>query len=88
MKAADVVVPLTAPRVDIGDELVCVGLGDPVQDSVAMTYEALFAVLTREQGYAKDDAYALMSAAAHTELGGPTGHRTRTRRTPAAASGP
>ncbi|SNC63473.1 Acetamidase/formamidase [Kytococcus aerolatus] len=73
VKAADVVVPLTAARVDTGNELVCVGLGDPVQDSVIQAYEALFAVLTQEHGYSKDDAYALMSAVAHTELGGPTG---------------
>ena len=73
IKAADAVTPLRAPRIDTGDELICVGLGDPVQDSVAMAYESLFAVLTEEHGYSKDDAYALMSAVAHTELGGPTG---------------
>lgn len=73
VKATDVVTPLRAPLIDTGDELICVGLGDPVQDSVAMAYESLFAVLTDEHGYTKDDAYALMSAVAHTELGGPTG---------------
>jgi amidase len=49
-----------------------VGLGDPVQDSVVMAYESMFALLTRH-GYTPEDAYVVMSAAAHTELGGPTG---------------
>lgn len=73
VKATDVATPLRAPRIDTGDELLCVGLGDPVQDSIAMAYESLFAVLTQEYGYSPGDAYALMSAVAHTELGGPTG---------------
>lgn len=64
---------LRAPRVDTGDELVCVGLGDPVQDSIDRAYEDLFAVLTQEHGYSPGDAYTVMSAVAHTELGGPTG---------------
>jgi amidase len=64
---------LRAPRVDTGDELVCVGLGDPVQVSIDNAYEDLFAVLTEEHGYSRHDAYTVMSAVAHTELGGPTG---------------
>ncbi|RKT76899.1 amidase [Terracoccus luteus] len=64
---------LRAPRVDTGDELVCVGLGDPVQDSIDRAYEDLFAALTDEHGYSRHDAYTVMSAVAHTELGGPTG---------------
>ncbi|GAA2747793.1 acetamidase/formamidase family protein [Terrabacter aerolatus] len=64
---------LRAPRIDTGDELVCVGLGDPVQDSIDRAYEDLFAVLTEEHGYGAHDAYTVMSALAHTELGGPTG---------------
>lgn len=64
---------LRAPRVRTGAELVCVGLGDPVHDSVAMAYEQLFDALTTDHGYSPEDAYVLMSAEAHTELGGPTG---------------
>ena len=67
---------LRAPRVHTGAELVCVGLGDPVQDSVVMAYEQLFDVLTTDHGYSAEDAYVLMSAEAHTELGGPTGSET------------
>lgn len=67
---------LRAPRIDTGDELVCVGLGDPVQDSIDRAYEDLFAVLTEQHGYSKGDAYTVMSALAHTELGGPTGSET------------
>lgn len=64
---------LRAPRVDTGTELVCVGLGSPVQDSVIMAYEQLFDALTTDHGYSPEDAYVVMSALAHTELGGPTG---------------
>lgn len=64
---------LRAPWVDTGEELVCVGLGDPVQDSIINAYEDLFARLTQHEGLSKEDAYVVMSAAAHTELGGPTG---------------
>lgn len=64
---------LDAPHVDTGTEYVCVGLGNPVQDSIQMAYESLFSVLTNEHGWSKEDAYVVMSAMAHTELGGPTG---------------
>jgi amidase len=64
---------LAAPQLDTGDEYLCVGLGDPLQDSVVMAYEAMFAVLTGRYGFTPEDAYVVMSAAAHTELGGPTG---------------
>lgn len=64
---------LRAPRVDTGDELVCVGLGDPVQDSIINAYEDLFEIMTGEYPFSREDAYTIMSAVAHTELGGPTG---------------
>lgn len=64
---------LRAPRVDTGEEIVCVGLGDPVQDSIDMAYTALFSVMVDEHGFSAQDAYTVMSALAHTELGGPTG---------------
>lgn len=64
---------LRAPRIDTGDEIVCVGLGDPVQESIVRAYEDLFAVLTEQHGFLPGDAYTVMSALAHTELGGPTG---------------
>lgn len=66
---------LRAPRVETPDELVCVGLGAPVQDSVIMAYGQLFDVLTTDHGFSPEDAYVVMSAVAHTELGGPTGSR-------------
>lgn len=66
---------LRSPRVDTGDEWVTVGLGDPVQDSIDMAYEAMFDLLVDEHGFGRDDAYVVMSALAHTELGGPTGSR-------------
>lgn len=66
---------LRAPWVDTGDEIVCVGFGDPVQDSIVNAYEDLFARLTRHEGLSQQDAYVVMSAVAHTELGGPTGSK-------------
>ncbi|MGG5260247.1 acetamidase/formamidase family protein [Phycicoccus avicenniae] len=68
-------VDLRAPQVDTGDEWVCVGLGDPVQDSIVMAYESLHAVML-EHGWSRDDAYVVLSALGHTELGGPTGSVT------------
>lgn len=64
---------LRAPRVETAEEIICVGLGDPVQESVVMAYESLFAVLTQDYGYSAADAYVTLSAVGHTELGGPTG---------------
>ena len=66
---------LRAPQVDTGAEWVCVGLGDPVQDSIQMAYETMFDLLVQDHGYDPGDAYVVMSALAHTELGGPTGSR-------------
>lgn len=60
------------PWLETDDEVVFVGLGDPVQDSVQAAYEALFGHLVAH-GWEPMDAYVAMSAIAHTELGGPTG---------------
>ncbi len=66
---------IRAPQLDTGDDYVCVGLGDPVQDSIAMAYESLFSVLVDDHGWDPGDAYVTMSALADTELGGPTGSK-------------
>jgi amidase len=66
---------IRGPQLDTGAEYVCVGLGDPVQDSIQMAYESLFSVMVDEHGWDPHDAYVVMSALAHTELGGPTGSR-------------
>lgn len=64
---------LPAPQIETAEEYICVGLGDPVQDSVVAAYEAMFSVFVDDHGWSKEDAYVVMSALAHTELGGPTG---------------
>ena len=64
---------IRGPQVDTGEEWVCVGLGDPVQDSITMAYESLFSVMVDEHGWSREDAYVVLSALGHTELGGPTG---------------
>ena len=66
---------LRAPQLDTGQDYLCVGLGDPVQDSIVMAYESLFSVMTEQHGWDPGDAYVVMSGLAHTELGGPTGSR-------------
>ncbi|MET0695647.1 MAG: acetamidase/formamidase family protein [Propionibacteriaceae bacterium] len=66
---------IRAPQLDTGADYVCVGLGDPVQDSIVVAYESLFSVLVDDHGWDRGDAYVVMSALAHTELGGPTGSR-------------
>jgi amidase len=66
---------IRGPQLDTGADYLCVGLGDPVQDSVQMAYESLFSVMVDEHGWDREDAYVVMSALAHTELGGPTGSR-------------
>ncbi len=64
---------IRGPQLETPTDYVCVGLGDPVQASITMAYEALFSVLVDDHGWDPGDAYVVMSALAHTELGGPTG---------------
>lgn len=64
---------LRAPRVETADEWIFVGLGDPVQESITRGYEDMFHFLVRDHGWNSGDAYAVMSAVAHSRLGGPTG---------------
>ncbi|MDO5724162.1 MAG: acetamidase/formamidase family protein [Flaviflexus sp.] len=63
---------LRAPRIETEDEWCFIGIGNPVQESIQRGYEDLFDFLV-ENGVSKEDAYILMSAEAHSELGGPTG---------------
>lgn len=65
--------PLRAPRVELEDEWIFVGLGDPVQESIKRGYEDMFHFLTIDHGWDDGDAYVVMSAVAHSRLGGPTG---------------
>ena len=65
--------PLRAPRVELEDEWIFVGLGDPVQEGIKRGYEDMFAFLTVDHGWDAGDAYAVMSAVAHSRLGGPVG---------------
>jgi amidase len=44
-----------------------------MQDSIVMAHESLFEMMTQQHGWDPGDAYVVMSALAHTELGGPTG---------------
>lgn len=62
-----------APLLESPDELMTVGLGDAVHTSVRAAMLPLFRLLTEEGGLTDMDAFALLSAAGHTELGGPVG---------------
>lgn len=64
---------LRAPRIETADEWIFVGLGDPMQESIARGYEDMFDFLVEGHGWDRADAYVVMSALAHSELGGPTG---------------
>lgn len=66
-------ISLRAPRIETDDEWIFVGLGDPVQDSITRGYEDMFDFLVDGHGWSAADAYVVMSALAHSELGGPTG---------------
>ncbi len=65
--------PLRAPRVETPREWVFIGLGNPVQESVRRGYEDMFHFLVTDHSWDEGDAYAVMSAVAHSRLGGPTG---------------
>lgn len=67
---------LRAPRIETPEEWVFVGLGSPVQESIARGYEDMFAFLTEDCGWDPGDAYTVMSAEAHSRLGGPTDSET------------
>lgn len=62
-----------APRIETDAEWLFIGLGDPVQESIRRGYEDMFDFLVDDHGYSREDAYVLMSALGHSELGGPTG---------------
>lgn len=64
---------LRAPRVETADEWCFIGIGNPVQESIRRGYEDAFDFLVDDHGWSKEDAYVVMSAVAHSELGGPTG---------------
>lgn len=64
---------IRAPRIETAEEWIFVGLGDPVQESINRGYEDMFDFLVRDHGWSPYDAYVVMSAVAHSELGGPTG---------------
>ena len=63
---------LRAPRIETDCEWCFIGLDNPVQESIKNGYEDMFDFLT-DRGFSREDAYVVMSALAHSELGGPTG---------------
>lgn len=64
---------IRAPRIETADEWCFIGIGNPVQQSITNGYEDMFDFLTIDNGWDEGDAYVVMSALAHSELGGPTG---------------
>lgn len=64
---------LRAPRIETPEEWCFIGLGNPVQESIQRGYEDMFDFLVKDHGWDTGDAFVVMSAEAHSELGGPTG---------------
>lgn len=64
---------IRAPRIETADEWCFIGIDNPVQQSIVNGYEDLYDFLTIDHGWDQGDAYVVMSALAHSELGGPTG---------------
>ena len=64
---------IRAPRIETADEWCFIGIGNPVQQSITNGYEDMYDFLTIDNGWDQGDAYVVMSALAHSELGGPTG---------------
>lgn len=64
---------LRAPRIQTPNDWCFIGLGNPVQESIQRGYEDMFDYLVDDRGWDAGDAFVVMSAEAHSELGGPTG---------------
>ncbi|MBC9935730.1 MULTISPECIES: acetamidase/formamidase family protein [unclassified Leucobacter] len=64
---------VSAPVLETADEIIFVGLGDSLQESLAHGYQRAFRYLTRVHGFSRGDAFTVMSATVHSALGGPAG---------------
>lgn len=64
---------VSAPVLETKDEIIFVGLGDTLQDSLAHGYQRAFRFLTKVHGFSRGDAFTVMSATVNSALGGPAG---------------
>ncbi|PCC45532.1 acetamidase/formamidase family protein [Brevibacterium aurantiacum] len=64
---------IDAPMIETEDELIFVGLGDSLQESLEHGYMRAFNHLTHQGGFSRQDAYTIMSALVNSALGGPAG---------------
>jgi amidase len=63
--------PLAYPRLRVGSETFCIGMGETLEKAHQVAMEAAFALLTGEMGMSPFDAYAYASARVDMRLGGP-----------------
>ena len=76
---------VTGPILETADEMIFVGLGDSLQDSLANGYERAFRFLVEEHGFSRGDAFTVMSAMVNSALGGPAGSAESPAGSPVAA---
>jgi acetamidase/formamidase len=71
--------PLPTPRLRVGDETVCVGMGETHAEAKQDAIDQAFELLTEDFGLDPFLAYAYSSARVGLRLGGPTGTRVEGR---------
>jgi len=64
---------LAFPRLRVGEETICVGMGETHQEAKQCALDQAFELLTGEQGLEPFAAYAYASARVDMRLGGPSG---------------
>lgn len=64
---------VSAPAIETADQVIFVGLGDTIQESLAHGYQRAFRFLTEQHGFSRGDAFTVMSAMVDSAIGGPAG---------------
>ncbi|MCS3428650.1 acetamidase/formamidase family protein [Leucobacter aridicollis] len=64
---------VSGPAIETATEVIFVGLGDTIQESLANGYQRAFRFLTTQHGFSRGDAFTVMSAMVNSALGGPAG---------------
>lgn len=64
--------PLTLPRLRVGDETVCVGMGNSFPEARHSAVEQAFELLTETHGLAPTTAYAYLCARVSLRAAGPS----------------
>ncbi|KAM9863392.1 acetamidase/formamidase family protein [Leucobacter sp. BZR 635] len=76
---------VSAPAIETADQVIFVGLGDTIQESLAHGYQRAFRFLTEQHGFSRGDAFTVMSAMVDSAIGGPAGSAAVPEGSPLAA---